>query len=77
MRVAMMIAVALVAAACNGTDPDSPSGACAQDEQSALALYGPPLGVSTTATSRRIRGPARWGRLPPPVVVHPGVHLVI
>jgi hypothetical protein len=43
----MMIAVALVAAACNGTDPDSPSGACAQDEQSALALYGPPLGVST------------------------------
>jgi ABC-type glycerol-3-phosphate transport system substrate-binding protein len=47
MRVVMVLAAVLVAAACSGSDPDAPSGACAQDEQSALSLYGPPLGVAT------------------------------
>ena len=47
MRVVMVFAAVLFAAACSGSDPDSPSGACAQDEQAALSLYGPPLGVST------------------------------
>jgi ABC-type glycerol-3-phosphate transport system substrate-binding protein len=47
MRVVMVLAVVLGVAACGGSDPDAPSGACAQDEQSALSLYGPPLGVST------------------------------
>jgi hypothetical protein len=47
MRVVMVFAAVLFAAACSGTDPNSPSGACAQDEQAALSLYGPPLGVST------------------------------
>ena len=32
----------------SGSDPHAPSGACAQDEQAALSLYGPPLGVSTS-----------------------------
>jgi hypothetical protein len=50
MRVVMIFAAVLFAAAC-GTDPDSPSGACAQDEQSALSLYGPPLGVSTNGST--------------------------
>jgi hypothetical protein len=48
MRIVMVLMVVLVAAACGGSDPDAPSGACAQDEQSALSLYGPPLGVSTS-----------------------------
>jgi hypothetical protein len=47
MRVFMIIAAVLFAGACSGTDPNSPSGPCAQDEQAALSLYGPPLGVST------------------------------
>jgi hypothetical protein len=51
MRVVMAFAAIVVAsafaAACSGSDPDSPSGPCAQDEQSALSLYGPPLGVTT------------------------------
>jgi ABC-type glycerol-3-phosphate transport system substrate-binding protein len=48
MRIVMVLAAVLGLAACSGTDPDAPSGACAQDEQSALSLYGPPLGVSTS-----------------------------
>jgi hypothetical protein len=49
--VVMVVAIILSAAACSGTDPDSPSGACAQDEQAALSLYGPPLGVSTNGST--------------------------
>ena len=48
MRIVMVLLAVLLAAACSGSDPDAPSGACAQDEQAALSLYGPPLGVSTS-----------------------------
>jgi ABC-type glycerol-3-phosphate transport system substrate-binding protein len=48
MRVVLLLAAVLGVAACSGSDPDAPSGACAQDEQAALSLYGPPLGVSTS-----------------------------
>jgi len=46
MRVAVIIGIVLAAVACNGRDADAPSGACEQDEQQAIGLYGPPLGVS-------------------------------
>jgi hypothetical protein len=47
MRIIIVIAVAVVVAACNSSDANAPSGPCASDERQALTLYGTPLGVST------------------------------
>lgn len=43
-----LVVVASVGLAACGTDPDAPSGPCAQDEEAAALLYGPPLNVSAS-----------------------------
>lgn len=42
----VLVIIGSIAGTACGTDPNSPSGPCAQDEETAALLYGPPLAVS-------------------------------